>query len=694
MAKIDGYVTIGFKGDKTQLEKDIKDIDRQLVQYEKEREKLGKDIIETEDNIKGYEIEIKHYDRLINKANDYREKLRKLNSELTRMQEDRASFIAISNKRKEMEGVEKEYNRINDQLNREANKNEQIIEKYDEAKIKLDEMKDKLRQITAIENGSVQVKQSYVQQVDDINRKLDIQQQQQQKVNRLNQNIQNFGTSMGNSMEKLVKKTVKWGLAIFGVRSAYSLISRSMSILSQYDKQLSTNIEYIRWTLATALKPVIEWIIKAVFKLIQFINTLVYRLTGINLLANATPKKFKEATDELKNTNKQAKELRKQFAGFDEMDILGDNVKSAGDSSSSMPNFNLGKLLSDKELNEIFEKIKKKAKELVDIVVDYLQNKINNLKAPALKGLLGIADIFFADNPEEIVLNATKMGINVTKVVVEAVNLLLKIAKVVLSEDSTDALLGPIKKLIADNPVSIGIKGLEFKNKDKEIKSAIGGVQATINKNPLKLNKIDISAITNAFTGLPGKAQTAYNSIKNIFSALPNFFKTTFANAWKGVLGVFSTNGTVFKGIKEAINNVFKKEVNGIFGGLDTVINKPFKDINGVLNKIHDTSILGIKPFSKLWPKNLVPTIKIPRLKTGAVINQPGRGVFHNGAIMGENGAEGILPLTDESAMELLGRTIGKYVTIQANITNNMNGRLISRIVQEIMAEQDFAYNR
>lgn len=154
MAKIDGYVTIGFKGDKKQLEKDIKDVDRQLAQYDKEREKLNKDIVDTESNIKGYEIETKHYDRLISKSNDYKEQLAKLNSELTRLQENRASFIAISDKRKEIEQVDREYKRINDQLNREANKNEQIIEKYDEAKIKLEEMKIELNKINKLQEGT------------------------------------------------------------------------------------------------------------------------------------------------------------------------------------------------------------------------------------------------------------------------------------------------------------------------------------------------------------------------------------------------------------------------------------------------------------------------------------------------------------------------------------------------------------
>ena len=43
--------------------------------------------------------------------------------------------------------------------------------------------------------------------------------------------------------------------------------------------------------------------------------------------------------------------------------------------------------------------------------------------------------------------------------------------------------------------------------------------------------------------------------------------------------------------------------------------------------------------------------------------------------------------------IKTLGETIGKYVTINANIVNSMNGRVISRQLQRIQNEKSFAYN-
>lgn len=87
--------------------------------------------------------------------------------------------------------------------------------------------------------------------------------------------------------------------------------------------------------------------------------------------------------------------------------------------------------------------------------------------------------------------------------------------------------------------------------------------------------------------------------------------------------------------------------------------------------------------------------IVVPLAK-GGVINRPGRGVplASGGAIGGERGAEGVIPLTDSQQMELLGEAIGRYITVNANIVTTMNGRVISRELKKAQNEDDFAFNR
>ena len=41
----------------------------------------------------------------------------------------------------------------------------------------------------------------------------------------------------------IVKQALRWGLAIFGIRSAYNFLRSSISTISQYNEQVATDIE-------------------------------------------------------------------------------------------------------------------------------------------------------------------------------------------------------------------------------------------------------------------------------------------------------------------------------------------------------------------------------------------------------------------------------------------------------------------
>ena len=88
-----------------------------------------------------------------------------------------------------------------------------------------------------------------------------------------------------------------------------------------------------------------------------------------------------------------------------------------------------------------------------------------------------------------------------------------------------------------------------------------------------------------------------------------------------------------------------------------------------------------------------VPTVHLPRLKAGGIVNIPNTGTLVGGAIAGEAGREGVVPLTDQQAMAELGREIGKNVLINLTNITSMNGRVISRELKQVQADQEFAYN-
>lgn len=133
-----------------------------------------------------------------------------------------------------------------------------------------------------------------------------------------------------------------------------------------------------------------------------------------------------------------------------------------------------------------------------------------------------------------------------------------------------------------------------------------------------------------------------------------------------------------------------------IAGFANRVASKFQNAFNGLnINKVTNSFIDNL---SKLFP-SLKGTWNTFRssigLARGGIINLPGAGVpLAGGVVGGERAAEGVIPLTDSQQMEILGEAIGKYITINASITNTMNGRVISRELQKINGENDFASNR
>jgi phage-related protein len=172
--------------------------------------------------------------------------------------------------------------------------------------------------------------------------------------------------------------------------------------------------------------------------------------------------------------------------------------------------------------------------------------------------------------------------------------------------------------------------------------------------------------------------KTAVDTIKNIFTPIVNFFKGIIDKIKSILVKIATTVGDIISG-------AFKGVVNGVLGAIEKILNFPIRAINKLINTINKIPGIDLDKLKEF---------ELPRLAKGGIINQPGKGVMLGSAIGGERGKEGVIPLTDSQQMALLGEAIGKYITVNANITNTMNGRVISRSLQQIKNDDDFAYNR
>ena len=150
--------------------------------------------------------------------------------------------------------------------------------------------------------------------------------------------------NFGNSIQSSISKVARLALGIFGVRSAYLALRRASSDLATYDKQYAANLEYIRYALTQAIAPVLRWIVQMAATLLGYINAIMQGWFGINLFSRGSAESFKKMKAGAGGTAKAVKEIKKQLAGFDEINMLtdqSDSGTSAGAGGVGMPNFDL-----------------------------------------------------------------------------------------------------------------------------------------------------------------------------------------------------------------------------------------------------------------------------------------------------------------------------------------------------------------
>ncbi len=181
--------------------------------------------------------------------------------------------------------------------------------------------------------------------------------------------------------------------------------------------------------------------------------------------------------------------------------------------------------------------------------------------------------------------------------------------------------------------------------------------------------------------GFKNGGVAAWEGIKSVFSAVGTFFKDVFSAAWKGIVSVFSTAGEIFVNIKDGIVSVFKTLMNGFIEGLNWVIALPFKGLNGILETIHNISIVGAKPFS--WLTWRAPVPQIPKLAEGGIVNEGQMFIAREAGpeLVGSIGKKTAVANNDQI---ISGIESGVYRAMMAANSTNRGGAQTIRIINEI----------
>lgn len=225
---------------------------------------------------------------------------------------------------------------------------------------------------------------------------------------KLTQNITNNIKGMGTGVKNGLGHILKYAMALFSLRSVYSVLSScAQSWLSSQNagaKQLSANINYMKYAMGSAFAPVIQYVTGLVYQLMKAIQSVVYALFRVNIFAKASASSYAS----MAGSAKKAKNETKQLAGVhDEINNVQSNDNSDSGSGGASPSFDLSGI--DNQMSALSQKLYDFFKPLVDSWNKYGPALVEQIKTTAgqVTGLISAVWGSF----EKIITNGTVYSI-------------------------------------------------------------------------------------------------------------------------------------------------------------------------------------------------------------------------------------------------------------------------------------------
>lgn len=673
MAKSDGAVVIETRLNTDKIDSDFKKIDKQTKNM---INRYNKSV----DSIKSQEIALentkKKLDALVN-SEKTPASLRAMETELNKInkQFDMADKRLSRNKEvvEEKKGQKQiqqglgnadEVAKIEKEIQSVLAENEELKTSMVSLDEKAAELESKIGKIKLNPNSSVEA-QNLTQKIENMNSKLE---ESKRQTNELGKSIKNnLGAKaqlagitgglegVGKKVDKLKTRMTR----LIGTVAIFNLIRNSLtklrngyiSLLKQNDS-FSSSLNQIKANLMTAFAPIYNACLPAINSLMNALSkvtgTIAVFISGLFGTSLEDAKKQAEGLSKsLDDTAKSGEKASGSLASFDNLEVINDNSGSGGPSSKDNIDYS-GEITYSQKLLDILNKISDWVSKNGDLVIAFIAGVTGALIALKTLGLdpikslgMGVALagiiytieslIGYLKDPTFENFGKVFQGIGVAVIGVGiAVGSLpaIVVGAIILIWGTIVKYWNQIRDFFQK-----GIDWLSSKSDfiHQKFGDTIGNIydffvsklQKGLDWADFMMKKIKdnfdeiIDFVKNVFSG---NWKGAWQNVKNIFSNIWDGIKRTASDVFYGILDAAKL---MAKNAGDSFANIFKGIINGILNLIENRLNTPAKAINkliGVINKVPGINL------------GTLPTFKLPRLATGAVI--PPRSEFM--AILGD----------------------------------------------------------
>lgn len=675
----DGSIRVGTKLDTSGIETDLKRMNQQLEKTSLNTQRAVNKVLNGK--------EMRGLDKQINNANNSlsktKAKLQEIESELAKIQaqtdKDLANAFTDEQARYvlEMEAVQtKELRQQQELLNKEVKKYKGELESANASKRKLVDVAKTKLQMGIFKDGA--------------------------------KNINTFTDSVNRG----IKKLLRMGIAVYGIRTAYTILSRAATTYINNNEGVKNSIQGVWNALGQLLGPVIEWVSGLLLKLIGYLDVFIQALTGVSIIAKANANALKKQTSAQEGLNKAQREQ----AGFDEQNVLSDNSSSSSGDTGGLSSFG-GIDMSGVELDpDMVERVRKFG-EICKDVFGWIKD---NWKIIVI-AIAGITAGIVAFNVAAAICNLLMLPISGTVLlIVGAIALLIAIiVAVILYWDELGVIVGKVVDWIKEKWQMFCDWFKELWNGIKQWFIDLWNGFKNLIKNFINWFKENwdtlILLLMNPVSGLFKFMYDNFDWFRGFVDGVTNKVKTFFSNMWTSIKDGFKLGveyiKNIFGTVASWINDKVVQPIKGFFGGLweslkggpksfanfvidkiEWMINKIISGLNSMIKQLNKLSFdvpdwvpgLGGKKFG--FNINQISQVSLPRLAKGGIVNNPGKGVP---LIAGEMGKEVVLPLENNTEwMEELADKIGGNITIPIYLPN---GKKMAEYVIDVANKKSFA---
>lgn len=666
--------------------------------------------------------------------------LQKIDNEIEKVREKMGSISRTYEYQKGERSSVAQYNELNNQMDLLNQKGELYLEKLNlvkaETSMTTQEITKQTQKETELNNQINQAKENQ----QGVKTKTD-------EVAQSTTNASNKAKEHSNSIAGIIKKVTHWGLALVGIRSAYTFVRGAIGQVASRNEEVGNKLEQMRNILYGAITPIIQTIVNFLMKCMVYVNYITKALFGKEIFnfkdaTENTKKNMASTQKSAKGTAKALKQASKQLAGFDEMNVLSDNRSSGGGGTSG--GGGVGGL-DTKNLKNMFD-------DLGDLKVPEWLNNVAKMLKPVVDGWKTVIWAIKEKQRLDQIEKDNEAGrhadnLKRKKSLEEQGTLIIKNSKAqkqmteqefVYIRGIEEEIKGLLKKGKLTDSEKERLRILTNRYGDLYREGALNNAQMEMYRVITGKTKVAEEDRARVLENLTYQSIENYKATVNQADADEQVAEATKnGNYWVDQYGVTLETMTKRAGLskeqtdklRDALNKYDKSDkgleaLDQLVGTIENVgkkaglskdqigklganimglkskkitveVDQKTNIITNIMTKGKDILRKQLKAMGKTDEELRAMGLRkggIIQFARGGIVNQPGRGVPL--AVGGEAGREGVIPLTDSQQMMLLGEAIGKYITINANITNTMNGRVLSRELQKIQNEQSFASNR